>query len=34
MMLPGMTALTVMPYFASSMQAVRMKPSWPALVAP
>jgi len=34
LMLPGITALTVIPYFANSMQAVRMKPSWPAFVAP
>ena len=33
-MLPGSTALMVMPYLANSMQAVRMNPSWPALVAP
>ena len=34
MMLPGSTALTVMPLAASSIAAVRMKPSWPALLAP
>ena len=33
-MLPGNTALTVMPCMASSMAAVRMKPSCPALLAP
>ena len=31
---PGMTALTVIPFGASSMQAVRTKPSCAALVAP
>jgi hypothetical protein len=33
-MLPGRTALTVIPLGASSIAAVRMKPSWPALLAP
>jgi hypothetical protein len=33
-MLPGNIALPVMPYGASSMAAVRMKPSCPALLAP
>jgi hypothetical protein len=34
MMLPGSTALTVMRLGARSIAAVRLKPSWPALVAP
>jgi hypothetical protein len=29
-----MTALTVIPYFASSIAAVRRKPSWPDFDAP
>jgi len=33
-MLPGSTALTVTRLGASSIAAVRMKPSWPALLAP
>jgi len=33
-MLPGSTALTVMPSAASSIDAVRRNPSWPALLAP
>ena len=33
-MLPGMTALIVIPRPASSIAAVRRKPSWAALVAP
>ena len=34
MMLPGSTALMVIFFGASSIAAVRMKPSWPALLAP
>ena len=34
LILPGITALMVMLYGASSTAAVCMKPSWPALLAP
>ena len=33
-MLPGRIALIVMPLRANSSAAERMKPSWPALLAP